>query len=276
VTASNPYKRSWKNLLINKKYQLRFTLMLVGVSTLLMVGLGWWVMRVANEATTVSIASVWGTPCPAVPEMVEEADDAGFVVPMQLDEPGDPAPAPAPRADVGSADAPDEPRATITMNDSQLTIINSVPKMPPDFGTKIVAHYTCELRLAAQIEDLENGRKRIFYVLIGTGLLLVVGLALYGIKMTHKVAGPLFKISLYFAKMRDGRFDKLWNLRKSDQLVDFYDHFKTAHAGVVHMHKDDIARLSEVIAAAEAAGLGEHPAIGELRAMRAKKEYAIE
>ena len=49
-------------------------------------------------------------------------------------------------------------------------------------------------------------------VLMGTGLLLMVGLALYGIKMTHKVAGPLFKVSLYLAKMRDGRFDKVYNL----------------------------------------------------------------
>jgi hypothetical protein len=162
------------------------------------------------------------------------------------------------------------------MDDSELTIIKSVPKMPSDFGAKIVAHYTCELRLASRIEALEHGRMRILYVLIATGLLLVLGLAIYGIKMTHKVAGPLFKVSLYLAKMRDGRFDKVWNLRKGDQLVEFYEHFKTAHAGVVEMHKDDIARLAEVIAAAEAAGLGEHPAVVELRDLRAAKEAAIE
>ena len=86
----------------------------------------------------------------------------------------------------------------------------------------------------------------------------MLGLALYGIKMTHKVAGPLFKVSLYFAKMRDGRFDKVYNLRKGDQLVDFYDHFKPAHAGVVQMEKDDIERIKAMIAAAEAAGIGDH------------------
>ena len=45
------YKRSWKNLLINKRYQLRFTLFMVGMAALLMTGLGVWVMRVADEAT---------------------------------------------------------------------------------------------------------------------------------------------------------------------------------------------------------------------------------
>ena len=99
---------------------------------------------------------------------------------------------------------------------------------------------------------------RILWVLIGTGLLLMFGLAIYGIKMTHKVAGPLFKVSLYLAKMRDGRFDKVYNLRKGDQLVDFYEHFKTAHAGVVQLEKDDIERSRRLIAAAEAAGAGDH------------------
>ena len=49
------YKRSWKNLLINKRYQLRFTLFMVGVSAILMTGLGIWVMKEANEATTVAM-----------------------------------------------------------------------------------------------------------------------------------------------------------------------------------------------------------------------------
>jgi hypothetical protein len=44
VTASKSgdrsYKRSWRNLLINKRYQLRFTLFMVGLTSLLMAGLG--------------------------------------------------------------------------------------------------------------------------------------------------------------------------------------------------------------------------------------------
>jgi len=71
VTSQNPgdrgYKRSWKNLLINKRYQLRFTLFMVGLSSLLMLGLGIWVMRVANETTEVSMTSVRGEACPRVP-----------------------------------------------------------------------------------------------------------------------------------------------------------------------------------------------------------------
>ena len=300
------YKRSWKNLLINKRYQLRFTLFMVGISTLLMTGLGVWVMKVANETTTVAMASVRGTPCPKIPALVESAPTEEDVpaVPMKLPEPGDagtraPAntPPPAPTeptpaepaspaggdtaagdtaAGDGSAATDERPRAKVVMDESSMTMLPPVVTVPPDFGSKVVAKWTCDLRLAGQIKSLERGRLLILYVLIGTGLLLVIGLAVYGIKMTHKVAGPLFKVSLYLGKMQQGRFDKVWNLRKGDQLVDFYEHFKTAHAGVVQMEKDDIDRLKAVIAAAEQAGAGEHPTIVEMRDLVVKKEKAIE
>jgi hypothetical protein len=159
----------------------------------------------------------------------------------------------------------------MTMTPSSPTV--SIPKDYPDI---VVAHWTCEMSNAAQIDALERGRVHILYVMIATGLLLMFGLAIYGIKMTHKVAGPLFKISLYFAKMKDGRYDKVYNLRKGDQLVEFYDHFKAAHAGVVQLEKDDIAQIKTLIAAAEAAGAGDHDSVKELRSLLERKEKSLE
>ncbi|MDQ3336113.1 MAG: hypothetical protein M4D80_13170 [Myxococcota bacterium] len=267
--AAAPYKRSWKNLLINKRYQLRFTLFMVGLSTLLMVGLGIWVMRVANETTEVSATSVRGTPCPKIPaiEVVEELAP----VPMKLPDPKAPEPPPEP------GEEGERPRVNVQIDESSMTMTPAaMPVVPADLGEKVVAHWTCELKLAARLDGLERGRLRILWVLIGTGLLLVLGLAAYGIKMTHKVAGPLFKVGLYLGKMKGGRFDKVYNLRKGDQLVDFYEHFKHGHAGVVQMQKDDIARIKAVIASAEGAGLGDHATVVELRDMVAKKEKSLE
>ena len=376
------YKRSWKNLLLNKRYQLRFTLFMVGVSAVLMSGLGIWVMKEANEATTVAMARVRGEACPKVPEVIEVpgmSNEPG--VPMNIDEPAaepppvEPAPAAADKPAAGDkapvapeeatpepakeakpepskvdpkhvaannaqtdlitvkalwcsdaeckpetaapllikvkkcdeyvkgklanadavdalrklsipvvkcegggepysvADAEPERRATVQLEETSMTI---TPTLPTDFADRIVAHHTCEMRQAGSIDALEQGRKRILWVLLGTGLLLMIGLALYGIKMTPRVAGPLFKVSLYFAKMRDGRLDKVYNLRKGDQLVDFYEHFKLAHAGVVHMEKDDIERIKATIAAAEAAGIGDHASITELKTLLSRKEKSLE
>jgi hypothetical protein len=303
------YKRSWKNLLINKRYQLRFTLFMVGLSSALMIGLGVWVMRVANETTDVSKTSVRGTPCPKIPLIADasgdEAPTPAPAVPMKLDDTpptrdapapaaGSAEPAPAPPAEpaTGSAAPPpgngaaagapppgEEPprrRATVQIDESTINIMPTVAPVPPDFGVKVVDHWACELRLIGKLEQLDGGRLRILIVLVLTGLLLVLFLAVYGIKMTHKVAGPLFKVGLYLNKMRQGRFDKVYNLRKGDQLVDFYEHFKHAHAGVVQMEKDDIERIKAVIAAAESAGAGEHATIVELREVVARKEKSLE
>jgi len=288
------YKRSWKNLLINKRYQLRFTLFMVGLSTVLMGGLGFWVMRVANDTTEVAKANVLGRDChedkisPFEGEHEEEELEPEDLedppaVPMKLD-PAGKAPAPAPDEpdgdEAGSGSAAPKRKIDVILDDMEVPVPPPVPptiaKVNPNFGVEIIEYHQCQMSIPASLEQLERGRIQILLVLIASGLILVFGLAVYGIKMTHKVAGPLFKVGLYLAKMRDGRLDKVYNLRKGDQLVDFYEHFKVAHAGVVKMQKDDIERAKAVIAAAEAAGAGDHAAVGELRAMVAKKEKSLD
>ncbi len=294
MAADRGYKRSWKNLLINKRYQLRFTLFMVGLSMLLMAGLGLWIMVVANETTKVSITSERGKKCPKIPPIQAPYEEEAPPPPsMKLPEPD--------AAGSGSAASGERkrPKIDVTLNEMEMpkpiTVVPPIPgggkvfpldeagrilvDKPPDrasFGWLVVDHYRCELVIASNVKRLEFGRFRILMTLIAAGLLLVIGLAIYGIKMTHKVAGPLFKVQLYLAKMRDGRFDKVYNLRKGDQLVDFYDHFKQAHAGVVALEKSDIAQLKKTIAAAEGAGAGDHPSIVGLRTMLERKEKSVE
>nr|HEX4317197.1 hypothetical protein [Kofleriaceae bacterium] len=300
ATDNRAYKRSWKNLLINKRYQLQFTLFMVGLSTLLMIGLGIWVMKEANEATNVSLSSELGTNCgtieviddtaPAVAAPAAPAQEPA--VPMATDGSAAPAPSPAPAAGsagsaagsagsaAGSGDVVTEHHVKVQIEESEMVPVAPPPPPPPklrnDLLQQIADHWQCKLVTSTNIDKLHAGRDRILWVMILTGLLLVLGLAGFGIKMTHKVAGPLFKITLYLGKMRDGRLDKVYNLRKGDQLVEFYDHFKSAHAGVVANEKADIAAIKKVIESAEAAGLGARPAVAELRAMLARKEKSLE
>jgi hypothetical protein len=288
--SDRSYKRSWKNLLINKSYQLRFTLFMVILSAVLILVLGIWVMRVANETTEVSKTSVRGTPCKKIPALVEDKDDAEAAPtppPMKLPEEGAKQPQDAPVAantGSGSDDLDDEGkprrRAVVTIEQSTMEMAPE-PKpqpaaVPADWGTSVVQHWACEISLQNKIAELESNRLRILFVLIATGLLLVFGLGAYGIKMTHRVAGPLFKVGLYLAKMREGRLDKVYNLRKGDQLLEFYEHFKHAHAGVVKMEKEDIERIKVVIAAAEASGKSKDPLVEQLRGVLARKEKSLE
>ncbi|MEJ7603516.1 MAG: hypothetical protein WKG01_36860 [Kofleriaceae bacterium] len=282
------YKRSWRNLLINKRYQLRFTLFMVGLATLLMAALGFWVMRVANDATEVAKADVLGTQCDSVAPFEGETVDPDEpdpdelpAIPMKLEPAGKPPVVPDPAVDDDDAGSA-KPRRKIDVILDDMTVPAPLPvepvvrKVQPELKAKYIEQHICRMSIPASLDKLEQRRLHILLVLIGSGLLLAVGLAIFGIKMTHKVAGPLFKVGLYLAKMRDGRLDKVYNLRKGDQLVSFYDHFKEAHAGVVKMQHEDIARAKAVIAAAEAAGAGDHAAVAELRTLVARKEKALE
>ena len=80
--------------------------------------------------------------------------------------------------------------------------------------------------------DLESDDRALVYRmgLVGVGLVLV--LSLYLLAMTHRVAGPLFKIGMYFERMAEGKLGKVTPLREGDMLQDFYVTFKAMHESV--------------------------------------------
>ena len=102
--------------------------------------------------------------------------------------------------------------------------------------------------------DLESEDKALVYKMIGAGLGLIVILSLYLVIMTHKVAGPLFKVSLYFERMAEGRLGNVTPLRRGDMLVDFFDNFKTMHEAVRAREVADVAVMDKVAAGLRGAG----------------------
>lgn len=298
------YKRSWKNLLLNKQYQLSFTLLMVGVSALLMAGLGFWVNREAQRATQIFLNDV--KDCRVAPAgMTGDGSDRDTSAAAPADE--------RPRAevdvDVGEMKmvdpnrepAPDGDAPVDPDGDPPMEPGVDAPKEAPDVSppppetapaatiaapeamvdrTRWPIDAACQKTQAHRRQELLDGQRLILYVLIGVGVLLMIGLTLFGIKMTHKVAGPLHKVSLYLAKMRDGKYDTVYNLRKGDQLVDFYEHFKGGHAGVKKMQQEDLERLSEILDAADEHKLADKSpelaaAIEELKQIAKRKEEGL-
>jgi hypothetical protein len=332
--TSRGYKRSWKNLLINKRYQLRFTLFMVGLAVVLMALLGWWVVRVADDATRVAESRLRKDPCPELPmvagvssgvvvtsgamtfEEVEPGTDeasgsaAGSGSGSGAGSGSDTGSGSGSGSDTGSAtgsgsgsgsgsgtgvdtgsaagsDADAAPVVTdrvgghrITMDEPSMRLEPIPLTLPEHYVEDIQKHLQCRLARGGKIAVLDAGKRRIVLVLVLSGLAVMVGLVLFGIKMTHRVAGPLYKVTLYLAKLRDGRYDKVYDLRKGDQLREFYEHFREAHAGVVTLEKGDRARISAALDAAAADGLfvrspEAKAAADELRAILERKEKAL-
>ena len=81
------------------------------------------------------------------------------------------------------------------------------------------------------------------------GLGLVVILSAYLVIMTHKVAGPLFKVSTYFEQMAEGRLGVVTPLRRGDMLQDFFGEFKAMHESLRARAQADVAALEQALTA---------------------------
>jgi hypothetical protein len=77
----------------------------------------------------------------------------------------------------------------------------------------------------------------------------VLILSAYLVIMTHKVAGPLFKVSMYFDRMADGRLGNITALRRGDMLQDFFTSFREMHEAVRTRLQSDLSTME--IAAVE-------------------------
>ncbi|MBP6628941.1 MAG: hypothetical protein KA297_05900 [Kofleriaceae bacterium] len=119
-------------------------------------------------------------------------------------------------------------------------------------------------------QNMRAGDRQLVVTMALVGVGLVVILSAYLVVMTHKVAGPLFKVSLYFDKMAAGRLGFVGNLRKGDMLVDFYGNFKEMHEAVRARFGAD----AEVMAALVSAAQG-HAAGGDLAAQLAALDQHV-
>ena len=286
-------QRKWRNVLLDKNFQLSFTLLLVGLAALLMILLGFWVKDVAHNATEVQVHELW-TKCAdleiavANSSMISSAQDeiADPVGSNPLSQDASVPPVPADSSVPSSSKELDERSSShITMGETSMELLpapeldaaqrdaagadeaamSNEPPHPKQGDLKagtsagvpnpslIADLKRCNATAAGEIDQLWASYRRILYILVGIGFILILGLAIYGLRMTHKVAGPLFKVGLYLEKLEAGTYDQVWNLRKGDQLTEFYEHFRAAHRELTLMQIDDIAVLEAVVEAADAA-----------------------
>ena len=121
----------------------------------------------------------------------------------------------------------------------------------------------------------------VLWGIIGFGFVLVVSISAVGILITHKVAGPLYKISSLFGRVRDNRMGAApAGLRKGDELQDFYSSFREMHQAVRERVVEDVRIVGNAVAAIEASAEARSPAVqsalDELRQLRKRKEESLE
>ena len=129
--------------------------------------------------------------------------------------------------------------------------------------------------------QFSNSDKVVLWGIIGFGIVLVLSISAVGILITHKVAGPLYKITSLFGRVRDNRLGPApAGLRKGDELQDFYTGFREMHQAIRGRVEDDVRVLGEAVAALETAAGAQSPgvqrALDELQKLRKRKEDSLE
>ena len=99
------------------------------------------------------------------------------------------------------------------------------------------------------VAELHSEDRILVYKMLGLGVGLIVILSAYLVIMTHKVAGPLYKVSMYFDRMAEGRLGNVTALRQGDMLQDFFGNFREMHEAVRKRAQSDVITLEGATAA---------------------------
>jgi len=123
--------------------------------------------------------------------------------------------------------------------------------------------------------------RTVLFGIIGFGVILVLSIGGVGILLTHKVAGPLYKISSFFGRIRDNRLGPApAKLRKGDELQDFYLSFREMHQAIRGRAEEDVRVLEGALSALESApdarSATAQRAIEDLRQLCKRKEDSLE
>lgn len=220
-------QRQLKNLLLDRHFQLKYTGYLVGIAVVLSASLGLVLFRTSAQVVAQSARSAAHGEQIVVlgDEVVEESKKVSAVVRMNIvNDPvyqNDPDLLGAFNADV---DAQDKRLAAQKMHLEQQ-----------------------RRRLRADAENLKAFHRRLLGSLVGLLSVLVLGIGAAGIVVTHKVAGPIFKMKRHLREVADGSLKVPWGLRKGDELVEFFDTFRDMIVALRGQREQQLADLETAL-----------------------------
>jgi nitrogen fixation/metabolism regulation signal transduction histidine kinase len=105
--------------------------------------------------------------------------------------------------------------------------------------------------LRQQSQGLMSKQRTMFTTLLAALSLLVVLIGFAGIVVTHKVAGPIFKMKRQIKAVADGHLAVPGQLRKGDELVDFFEVFREMVVSLRRRQEQEIALLESAIGTLE-------------------------
>lgn len=242
------YKRSPKNLLLDRHFQLRYAGLLFGLAVVLSGVLGALLWRTSDTLITQSAkAVVSGQKAVDLGrQLAGESEKVSAVVKMNIVE-----------------EYKDSPELLATFQADQ-------KKQDDKLAAQQAALEQQAQSLSAQANDLERQQKQLLWTLAIALVMLSLGMGAVGIVFTHKVAGPIFKMTRQLKRLGDGDMRVPEPLRKGDELTAFFGTFRETVERLRAQREDELAMLDDI-----REGVDDEALAGELDKLRSELERPL-
>jgi methyl-accepting chemotaxis protein len=211
------HQRRLKNYLLDRKFQLKYAGYFVGISALLSVVLGMILWMTSQKLLAQSAQLVERGQA-----VVAEGKKVSEVVKMNI------------------------VKDPVYGEDKEL--LTAFEEGDQEYTKKLEQEQTV---LAQESSALRGQHQMAALVLSLSLVVFVVFVGLMGILVTHKVAGPIFKMKRQLNQVADGHLRIPDKLRKGDELVEFFDAFHRMVVGLRERQQAEIQLLEECIAKLE-------------------------
>jgi nitrogen fixation/metabolism regulation signal transduction histidine kinase len=231
ATGTVRHHRSVKNYLLDYHFQLKYTAYLAAVAVVLSTVLGamlWWVGREVISQSQQTVAQ--GQEAVRLgQEVVAKNKDLSDVVRMNI---------------VKDSVYGSDPHLAAVFNEEARKEESKRLEQQRKLEIDARALMRRSMQLAEQKELISLG-------LIVVLSLLVLGIGLAGIVVTHKVAGPIFKMKRLLSHVGDGHLRIRERLRKGDELHHFFSTFERMVDSLRQRQQEEINKLDEAIRSLE-------------------------
>ncbi len=252
ANTTGRYHRRARNYLLDPRFQLKYTGLLVLVAVLLSVILGSQLWITSKEVIVQSqqAVSAGQETVERGKKMVEESRKVSEVVSMNI-----------------AREYADNPElATLFSTDNKAR----EQKLSEEQG-RLVKDAEA---LQQQARYLETQQRKTLYILFGGLAVLVIAIGLTGIVFTHKIAGPVFKMTGLLRQVGEGKLSTPSGLRKGDELQSFFDTFVNMVESLRKHRMDEIASLDKAIASLD--GGVDAARLEPLKALRADLQAGLQ
>jgi methyl-accepting chemotaxis protein len=213
TAAAPPFKRSARNYLIDRNFQLKYAGFLAGTALVFSAVLGFLVWQTSVEVIAQGQKTVERGQLVLV-----ESRRVSQVVAMNI------------ARDPIYKDQPDLAKtfAEDTAKDEQ--------KLKDE-----------QDRLERDAAFLGRQQRQLLGGLVAILAVLVIALGMVGIVFTHKVAGPIFKMKRLLREVGAGKLVVRERLRKGDELQHFFEVFETMVGELRRRQEAEIARVDRIL-----------------------------